>query len=143
MDKIYYQKSTGFVCGRLPRMYQASEEDLAELEVSSEVFMRSLSCPYGQLWAVVDGELKLVPDEAERATKAYKISVLESERSSLKRYLSDTDYVIAKLNELKLEGDDSYEEQKASYAGVFAKRRESRKRVSEIDAEIAELESAE
>ena len=58
-----------------------------------------------------------------------------NEINALKSYLNDTDYVISKLNELKLEDDGEYESAKKEYADVLAKRKEARKRINEIEAE--------
>lgn len=138
---VYYNKSTKFICLH-PTEAMIAAGEVLEAEAPDEYAGRILVRPAGERWAVMGGELKLIPDEAERATTAYKVSALSSEQSSLRRYLSGTDYVIAKLNELKLDEDSSYEEQKASYADVLAKRKEARKRIGEIDAEIAELQSA-
>lgn len=56
------------------------------------------------------------------------------ERGELEQYLSDTDYVVTKLNELKLEDEEEYEAEKAKYSDVLAKRKAARKRINEIDA---------
>lgn len=50
----------------------------------------------------------------------------------LKSYLDSTDYVIAKLNELKLEDEAEYEKAKAEYADVLVRRKQSRKRINEL-----------
>ena len=50
-------------------------------------------------------------------------------------YLNSTDYVISKLNELKLEDEDEYETEKAKYTEVLAKRKECRKTISELQKE--------
>lgn len=61
----------------------------------------------------------------------------ESEKEStiieLKQYLADTDYVITKLNELKLEDEDEYETEKAKYADILAKRKECRSKINELE----------
>lgn len=57
------------------------------------------------------------------------------EISTLKKYLDETDYVISKLNELKLDDDGEYEKARAEYAEVLAKRKEARKRINELEAE--------
>ena len=63
----------------------------------------------------------------------------ESEKEStiieLKQYLTDTDYVITKLNELKLEDEDEYETEKAKYADILAKRKECRSKINELETE--------
>lgn len=56
------------------------------------------------------------------------------ERCELEQYLSDTDYVVAKLNELRLDDEEEYEAAKDEYADVLAKRKAARKRINEIDA---------
>lgn len=56
------------------------------------------------------------------------------ERGELERYLADTDYVVAKLNELRLDDEGEYEAEKAKYSDVLAKRKAARKRINEIDA---------
>lgn len=61
-----------------------------------------------------------------------------NEINTLKSYLSDTDYIISKLNELKLEDDEEeYEKTKSEYAEVLAKRKEARKRINELEAQKA------
>lgn len=47
-------------------------------------------------------------------------------------YLDETDYVITKLNELKLEDEDEYETEKTKYAEVLTKRKECRKKINEL-----------
>ena len=54
------------------------------------------------------------------------------EITELKAYLASTDYVIAKLNELKLNDDGEYEKARAEYADVLAKRKQSRARINEL-----------
>ena len=53
---------------------------------------------------------------------------------NLKNYLASTDYVISKLNELKLEDDEEYEKTKADYAEVLVKRKEARAKINELEA---------
>lgn len=58
-----------------------------------------------------------------------------NEINTLKAYLNDTDYVIFKLNELKLDDDVEYDKARAEYAEVLTKRKEARKRINELEAE--------
>lgn len=51
----------------------------------------------------------------------------------LKRYLLDTDYVVSKLNELKLEDEAEYEAEKAKYADILKKRKEARAKINELE----------
>lgn len=57
----------------------------------------------------------------------------QNEILELKRYLSDTDYVISKLNELKLEDEEEYEAAKAEYSETLKKRKEARARINELE----------
>lgn len=54
------------------------------------------------------------------------------EINELKSYLASTDYVIAKLNELKLEDEAEYEKARAEYADVLIRRKQSRTRINEL-----------
>jgi len=60
----------------------------------------------------------------------------DDEIRSLKEYLTSTDYVVSKLNELKLEDDESeYVKAKTEYADVLKKRKEARARINALEAE--------
>ena len=60
----------------------------------------------------------------------------DDEIRSLKEYLTSTDYVVSKLNELKLEDDETeYVKAKTEYADVLKKRKEARARINELEAE--------
>ena len=60
------------------------------------------------------------------------VEVEANEIATLKRYLSDTDYVISKLNELKLEDEAEYEAEKIKYADILKKRKEARVKINEL-----------
>ena len=51
-----------------------------------------------------------------------------------KQYLADTDYVISKLNEAKIEDDDLFNSLKEKYAEVLTKRKEARAKINELEA---------
>lgn len=55
----------------------------------------------------------------------------ENEVQSLKEYLMKTDYVISKLNELRLEDETTYQIEAEKYKDVLAKRKEARARINE------------
>lgn len=55
------------------------------------------------------------------------------EITSLKQYLSSTDYVIAKLQEAQLEDEEEYASLKEEYAEVLTKRKEARARIRELE----------
>lgn len=88
-----------------------------------------LSChPTYSYFVYQDGSIveKIREDEKDKVDKANQIA-------SCKNYLSSTDYVIAKLNELKLEDDGGFEKAKAEYKEVLAKRKEARAKINELE----------
>ena len=56
----------------------------------------------------------------------------ENEVQSLKEYLMKTDYVISKLNELRLEDETTYQIEAEKYIDVLAKRKEARARINAL-----------
>ena len=55
------------------------------------------------------------------------------EIATLKSYLDSTDYVIAKLNELKLEDEVEFEKAKEEYKDILDKRKEARNKINELE----------
>ena len=88
-----------------------------------------LSChPTYSYFVHQDGNIveKIREDEKDKVDKANQIA-------SCKNYLSSTDYVISKLNELKLEDEEEYEKAKEEYKEVLAKRKEARAKINELE----------
>lgn len=88
-----------------------------------------ISChPTYSYFVYQDGNIveKVHEDEKIKVDKANQIA-------SYKNYLSSTDYVIAKLNELKLEDETEFEKAKAEYKEVLAKRKEARAKINELE----------
>lgn len=88
-----------------------------------------LSChPTYSYFVYQDGSIveKIREDEKNKVDKANQIA-------SCKNYLSSTDYVISKLNELKLEDEEEYEKAKEEYKEVLAKRKEARAKINELE----------
>ena len=130
--KVYFQKSTGFICQRYPYNYEPENEN-DFIEMSTEEAEPTYQCPYGKIWAIKDGKPVLIDDEKVITTDEYKTEVKTNEIATLKQYLSDTDYVISKLNELKLEDEAEYEAEKAKYSEILNKRKEARARINELE----------
>lgn len=131
--KVYYQKSTGFICHRYPYYYEPeSKNDF--ITISIEEAEPTYQCPYDKIWAVKDGKPVLIDDEQVINTEKYKTEVKTNEIATLKQYLSDTDYVVAKLNELRLDDEDEYEAEKAKYSDVLKKRKEARAMINELES---------
>lgn len=53
--------------------------------------------------------------------------------SEYKKYLSDTDYIVAKLSELKIEDEDEYNTEKERYSDILTKRKEARMKINEME----------
>lgn len=126
MEKIYYDKKTGFLCGRFPKDLPIDESCF--IEVDKEDAEKTYSCQAGTFWGVKDGILQLLPNEDEEYLEMRR----RNEMAELEGYLSETDYVISKLNELKLEDDESYESERERYSEVLLKRKEARARLNEL-----------
>ena len=89
-----------------------------------------LSChPTYSYFVYQDGNIveKIHEDEKNKVDKANQIA-------SCKNYLSSTDYVIAKLNELKLEDEAEFEKAKIEYKDILAKRKEARTKINQLEA---------
>ena len=63
--------------------------------------------------------------------------VRNNEITELQQYLTDTDYIIIKLNEAKLEDDAEFETMKAQYSEQLTKRKKARSKINELQQEIA------
>ena len=88
-----------------------------------------ISChPTYSYFVYQDGNIieKVNEDEKNKVDKANQIA-------SCKNYLSSTDYVIAKLNELKLEDEAEFEKAKEEYKEVLTKRKEARSRINKLE----------
>lgn len=89
-----------------------------------------LSChPTYSYFVYQDGNIveKIHEDEKNKVDKANQIA-------SCKNYLSSTDYVISKLNELKLEDEAEFEKAKIEYKDILAKRKEARAKINQLEA---------
>ena len=89
-----------------------------------------ISChPTYSYFAYQDGKIveKIREDEKNKVDMANQIA-------SCKNYLSSTDYVIAKLNELKLEDEVEFEKAKIEYKDILTKRKEARTKINQLEA---------
>ena len=106
-------------------------ESVAE-QLKSEGYIEAASM--SKFTAVIEGFYYLNEDAESDEALAFKKQYENSkEIIELKIYLAQTDYVIAKLNELKLEDDEEYETEKANYSEILAKRKSARARIRELE----------
>lgn len=131
--KIYYKKKTGYLCGRYPYDLPIEEGD-PFIEASDDEYADSLACEWGKRWAVKDEKLTQIEDTEATSSEEWKQEKKEEEISSLKSYLTSTDYVVSKLQELSLTDPDGFEEAKKEYAETLKKRKEAREKISELAA---------
>ena len=135
--KFYYDENTG-VIEITPFYDEEKEKNLPYIELTYEEWERELAtCSYGFKKAYRDGKIIEVADEEVQASEEYQKNIKEIEVSELKNYLSETDYIITKLNEAKIEDDALFEELKVKYADVITKRKEARERINTLEQELS------
>ena len=131
--KRFYYLEDGTI--KVTPFYDESvEEDLPFIELTFEEWEKNLSvCKYGFKKAYINNEIIEVADEEVQASEEYKSLQKEIEITELKNYLAETDYIITKLNEAKIEDDALFEELKIKYADELQKRKEARERINELE----------
>ena len=132
MKKIYYDKKTGYLCNRYPKDIEKTD-DSPFIEVEDDLEEQTYSVEYGKFWKVVNGSLVIGDDIETQETQEYKDFVKNNLICEYKQYLNDTDYVITKLNEAKIEDEDLFNSLKEKYAEVLIKRKEARAKINELE----------
>lgn len=133
--KIYYDKETGYLCNRYPKDIEV-KSDTPFIEVDEEEADKTYCVEYGKFWAVRDNKLVKVDDVEVINSQEYKNMLKENEIDSLKQYLSETDYVITKLNEAKIEDEELFNQLKIEYSNILMKRKEARTRINELETNL-------
>lgn len=132
--KKFYYNPTTYEIERRAFYDEVEDKDLPFIELTFEEWEEKLSSlSYGYKKVYLNGEIQEVLDEKVINTIEYKNIQKEWEIKKLKRYLSDTDYVITKLNEAKIEDEDLFNSLKTEYADILAKRKEARVRINELE----------
>ena len=140
--KFYYDENTG-VIEITPFYNEEEEKNLPYIELTYEEWERDLStCSYGFKKAYRDGKIIEVADEEVQASEEYQKNIKEIEVSELKNYLSETDYIITKLNEAKIEDENEFRILKIKYSDVIAKRKEARERIKALEQELSQQEQS-
>ena len=140
--KFYYDENTG-VIEITPFYDEEKEKNLPYIELTYEEWERELAtCSYGFKKAYRDGKIIEVADEEVQASEEYQKNIKETEVSELKNYLAETDYIITKLTEAKIEDDALFEELKTKYADVITKRKEARARINTLEQGISQQEQS-
>ena len=132
--KKFYYNPTTYEIERRAFYDEVEDKDLPFIELTFEAWEEKLSSlSYGYKKVYLNGEIQEVLDEKVINTIEYKNIQKEWEIKKLKRYLTDTDYVITKLNEAKIEDEDLFNSLKTEYSDILAKRKEARVRINELE----------
>ncbi len=132
--KKFYYNPTTYEIERRAFYDEVEDKDLPFIELTFEEWEEKLSSlSYGYKKVYLNGEIQEVLDEKVINTIEYKNIQKEWEIKKLKRYLSDTDYVITKLNEAKIEDEDLFNSLKTEYSDILTKRKEARVRINELE----------
>lgn len=134
MKKVYYDKKTGYLCNRYPKDIEKTD-DSPFIEVEDDLEEQTYAVEYGKFWKVVDGSLVIGDDIETQATQEYKDLVRSNKINEYQQYLNDTDYVITKLNEAKIEDEELFNSLKEKYAEILTKRKEARAKINELEAQ--------
>ena len=132
--KKFYYNPTTYEIERRAFYDEVEDKDLPFIELTFEEWEEKLSSlSYGYKKVYLNGEIQEVLDEKVINTIEYKNIQKEWEIKKLKRYLSDTDYIITKLNEAKIEDENLFNSLKTEYSNILAKRKEARARINELE----------
>ena len=132
MKKIYYDKETGYLCNRYPKDIEKTD-DSPFIEVEDELEDQTYCAEYGKAWKVINGSLVIADDIETQETQEYKDFIKIKTINEYKQYLAQTDYVISKLNEAKIEDETLFKSLKIEYADVLTKRKEARAKINELE----------
>lgn len=131
--KFYYNEETKIIDIK-PFYDDQQEQDEPYIELTFQEWQNNLSvCKYGYKKAYIDNEIVEVEDEEVQSTEEYKNMKKFIELNELKTYLSETDYVITKLNEAKIEDEELFNQLKTNYSEILEKRKEARARINELE----------
>ena len=131
--KFYYNQDNGTIDVR-PFYSTIEKSDKPYIELTFDEWEEKLaSCKYGYRKAYINNEIVEIEDIEVMNSEEYKNRMKEREINKLKKYLSDTDYVITKLNEAKIEDEDLFNSLKTEYSDILTKRKEARVRINELE----------
>ena len=132
--KKFYYNPTTYEIERRAFYDEVEDKDLPFIELTFEEWEEKLSSlSYGYKKVYLNGEIQEVLDEKVINTIEYKNIQKEWEIKKLKRYLNNTDYVITKLNEAKIEDENLFNSLKTEYSDILTKRKEARVRINELE----------
>ena len=140
--KFYYEENTRRVINHCyyDEDTESAKKGLPSFELTIKEWSETLACiPFAKAYFYRDGKLLLEDDEEVMATNEYKMQIANEQIEKYQKYLADTDYIIPKLNEARLEDDAEFETMKAQYSEQLTKRKEARSKINALQQEIASL----
>ena len=69
-----------------------------------------------------------------------RIQEIENQIATNERYLSSTDYIITKLQELQIEEDSTFSSMKTQYAAELQTRKDKRAEINTLQTELQSLQ---
>ena len=133
MIKVYYNMKSGYLCERYPLDIPV-DNNCSYIEIADSDIDQTYSVEYGYSWAVINGKLAIVevPEIIESAE--YKKLTAICKIQEYKQYLSDTDYIISKINEAMIDNEDEANALKEKYSDDLKQRKEYRNKIKELEA---------
>lgn len=127
-ERRYFDYDENGVVNIIPFYDAPTESKGNDIELTFEEWQKYSCHPTYSYFIYENGKIseKINESEKQKVEKASQIM-------SYKSYLDSTDYVISKLNELKLEDEEEYEKAKEEYNDVLAKRKEARSKINELE----------
>lgn len=139
LKKFHYDSTTGKIDNH-PYYDDDSSIEAPFIELTYTQWKQYLKAvEYGKMITYKNGLLSIEDDLELQATTEYKKNVINSEIDCLKMLLNQTDYIIPKIQEASLLGDD-VEALKTQYATQLEQRKNARARINELEAQLNALE---
>lgn len=140
--KFYYDENTRRVINHCyyDEDTDSAKKGLPSFELTIKEWSETLACiPFAKAYFYRDGKLILEDDKEVMATNEYKMQIANEQIEKYQQYLTDTDYIITKLNEARLEDDAEFEAMKAQYSEQLTKRKEARSKINELQKQLEEI----
>lgn len=136
MEKLYYKAKNGYVCQRYPYDLPIEEGD-PYIELEEEEFEFSKGVDSTTIPIIKNGVLTSIEYKRYTNSLEHQKFLIECKIKRFKRVLSDTDYIISKLQEISLIGtDEELIKMKESYATQIEERKNAREQINLLEKEL-------
>lgn len=130
--KIYYDKNNDNELVLCEDIIENRKDELSFIELDNIDYDSLFVCKYGYRYVVENGKIVLKENTTITSTQEYKDLQKQIDIDTYQNYLNSTDYVIAKLNELRLDDEEEYQKELENYKEVLEKRKEYRKLLNSL-----------